>query len=73
MHVRNVLGDGNCYLRVLSVCLRGYENNHSALRQSIMRHILLLADEGKSLPGICMNVSDKRVHQQMDCLMREKM
>lgn len=29
----NVLGDGNCFYRALSVCLTGDENNHLNIRK----------------------------------------
>ena len=71
MRARDVLGDGNCYFRALSVCLYGHENGHSVLRQSIVRHISILADEGKSLPGVCMDINDKHVRQQLELLMKD--
>ena len=35
----NFTGDGNCYLRALSICLFGHERGHMALRQVIMRQL----------------------------------
>jgi OTU-like cysteine protease len=34
----NVLGDGNCFFRAISVCLYGHEHEHAALRADIAKH-----------------------------------
>ena len=35
----DVIGDGNCFFRALSVCLYGHENEHTTLRSSVANHL----------------------------------
>lgn len=40
MHAIDVLGDGNCFFRSLSVCMYGHQNSHDNIRQSVSRSII---------------------------------
>ena len=55
----NVAGDGNCYFRALSINLYNNEDAHLQLRHSIIQNIIHLASEGKSLPGVLMDLSNE--------------
>ncbi len=66
----DVIGDGNCYFRAVSVCLYNNESCHLALRKSIVNHILELASTGNALPGVSMDVEDPSVRQELDRMMR---
>jgi hypothetical protein len=64
----NVLGDGNCYFRAVSVNLHKTEDEHLNLRKSIVNHVFQLAESGKTLPGISMDISDASVCKQLNSL-----
>ena len=61
----DVIEDGNCLFRSLSVCLYNTENEHIKLRQSVIDHIVQLAADGKTLPSVSMDVADSSVRQQL--------
>lgn len=62
----NVVGDGNCFFRALSVILYRNEDKHLWLREAIVQHVLQLADADHALPGINMDVADQTVRQQLE-------
>ena len=64
MKLIDVIGDGNCLFRSLSVCLYNTENEHIKLRQSVIDHILQLDANGKALLGVSIDVADPSVRQQ---------
>ena len=39
-HLHKVKGDGNCFLRALSYCLTGSEEEHQSIRVQVVNHVL---------------------------------
>ena len=66
----DVIGNGNCYFRAISVCLYNNESGHLELRKSIVNHIIELASAGDALPGISMDVEDPSVRKGLDNMMQ---
>ena len=66
----DVIGDGNCYFRAVTVCLYNNKSGHLELRNFIANHILELPSADDALPGISMDVEDPSVHQGLDNMMQ---
>ena len=64
----NVAVDGNCYFRALSINLYDNKDAHLQLRHSIIQNIIHLASEGKSLPGVLMDLSNESTRHYLEQL-----
>ena len=64
----NVLGDGNCFFRSVSVSLIGSENDHAMLRKSIVQ---FMSNEAASIIGYCDTPAAKQVRHCLQNLSRD--
>ncbi len=68
----DVISDGNCYYRAVSVNLYGDEAQHCRLRLAIADHALQLADAGEDLLGVSSCNIDASTRRQIENMRIER-